>query len=131
MTPREKWIGGVAVALLVVGIAALVVISHKPTFVLPVDTHVSMRTDAYHYCERRLVAALPKETDVNVRAFRRGRRSSTEIAEGLVRVVGFFDGTVFGSESHGEYRCLVQHTAGANYELVELKLHREPAYPHK
>lgn len=131
MTRRVKWIGGAAVALALGGIAVLVVVSQKHSDVLPVDTHVAMRAEAYHYCERRLVASLPKDTDVNVRAFRRGRRSSTEIADGLVRVVGFFDGRVFGAESHGEYGCLVRHTIGANYELIELKMHREPAYPHK
>jgi hypothetical protein len=133
VTRRVKWIGGatIVLALALGGIAALVVSSKRRANVSPPDAHVAMRTGAYHYCERRLVAALPKETDVNVRAFRRGRRSATEIADGLVSVIGFFDGRVFGTEAHGEYRCLVRHTVGANYELIELKMHREPAYPHK
>lgn len=95
----------------------------------PPDPRLALRVEAYHYCERRLIASLPKTTDLNVRALRRGRRSSTWIGEDTFRVIGYFEGRVFGMDAHGEYQCLIRHRSTTEYELIQLRMHPEPAYP--
>jgi hypothetical protein len=112
-------------------LAVAMVAQWKSPPMKPADTRVALRAEAYHYCEFRLVASLPKDTDLNVRALRRGRRSSTEVSIDLFRVVGYFDGRVFGAETHGEYQCVVRRSQGTTYELIQLRMHREPQYPHK
>jgi hypothetical protein len=129
---RTKWIVGGVVALALAGLAVFVLVPLKaPPTSPPPDTRVTLRLEAYHDCELRLIASLPKETDLNVRALRRGRRSSTEIGSDTFRVVGYFEGHVFGAESHGEYQCLVRHPGAKDYELMQLRMHPEPPYPHK
>ena len=132
MRQRARWIGSGVVALALAGLAVFVLVPLKaPPPSPPPVARVTLRLEAYHYSELRLIASLPKETDLNVRALRRGRRSSTAIGSDTFRVVGYFEGRVFGAESHGEYQCLVHHPGARDYELMQLRMHREPPYPHK
>jgi hypothetical protein len=128
-TRRARWTGGVLLTLAVAYAVTYVVL--RPKRAPPVDPRVAWRAEAYHYCELRLVASLPTAAKLNVRALNRGKRSSTEIGTDTFRVVGFFEGEIFGYQSHGEYQCLVRHSGAKDYELMQLRLRRYLPDPHK